>query len=199
VSGANGGFEFSFPGFPWLFAVIADSNCQWQLSGGSAGTLSESGAQISTSYGAGSGEFTTLTAGCNYTLVASQFGSPQVGSGPLTDYEYDLLDWTDATYPKLMTVFTAGGDGANILLASNIAEKPNSKTKSEELIASWSGQTSMPCAASVVGAPSGEPGSCVSSTFIAPGMALQIETRNTPGQAWGSSPAYSAEVDVIQF
>jgi hypothetical protein len=199
VSGANGGFEFSFPGFPWLFAVIANSNCQWQLTGGSAGTLSEAGARISTSYGTGSGEFSTLTTACNYTLIALQFGGPQVGSGPLTDYEYDLLDWTDATYPQLMTVFTASGDGANILLASNIAEKPNSKTKSEELIASWSGQISVPCAASVVGEPSGEPGSCVSSAVIEPNTALQIQTRNAPGQGWGSSPAYSAEVDVIEF
>jgi hypothetical protein len=199
VVGANGGHEFSFPGFPWLFAVIAASNCQWQLAAGSAGTLSGSGSQVSTSYGAGNGVFTTLTSSCSYSLIALQFGAPKTGAGPLTDYEYNLLNWTNATYPKLKTVFTAGNNGANILLASNIAEQPNNGIMSEGLLASWSNQTSVPCAASVMGTPSGVAGSCVSPTFIAPLSPLQFFTYNAPGQEWGRSPTYSAEVDVIQF
>jgi hypothetical protein len=198
-TGANGGYEFSFPGYSWLFAVIADNDCQWQLAGGSAGTLSKSGSQISTSYGTGSGEFTTLTTGCSYSLFALQFGTPQAGNGPLTDYEYDLLDWTDATYPKLMTLFTAGSNGANIVFGGNIAEVPNDGIKSEEFIVSGSNQTSASCSTALVGDPSGEPSSCVSSAFIPPLTALQFFTENTPGQEWGVAPAYSAEVDVIQF
>ncbi len=32
VTGANGGYKFSFTGYPWLFSVVAASNCRWQLS-----------------------------------------------------------------------------------------------------------------------------------------------------------------------
>jgi len=199
VTGANGADKFSFPGFPWLLAIIAASNCQWTIAAGSAGTLSGAGSNVSTSYGAGSGVFTTLTNGCNYTLIALQFGTPKTGSGPLTDYEYDLLRWTDATYPKMMTIFTPGSEGANILLASNIAEQPNNGIESEELLVSWSNEASPPCAAVVMGTPSGQPGSCVSAAFIAGSSPVQLLTYDTPGQKWGASPAYSAEVDVIQF
>jgi hypothetical protein len=199
VTGANGGYEFSYPGFPWLFALITGSDCKWQISAGSAGLIAGAGSEVSTAYGTGSAAFTTLTSGCSYSLITLQFGTPTAGLGPLTDYEYDLLDWTDATYPKLMTVFTAGSGGANILLATNLAEKPNNGIKSEAMLVSWSNQTSVPCAASVIGEPSGQPGSCVSSAFIAPSSALEFLTRNTPGQEWGTSPSYSAEVDVVQF
>jgi hypothetical protein len=198
-AGANGGHEFSFPGFPWLFAVIANNNCQWQLSAGSVGTISEKGPQVLTSYGAGNGVFTTLSGGCNYSLIAVQFGAPKAGTGPLTDYEYNLLNWTDATYPTLKTVFTSGPNGANMLLATNIAERPNNGITSEVLLTSWSSQTPGLCAASVIGGPSGDPGSCVSVGFIGADTPLQLMTYNAPGQKWGTSPAYSAEVDVIQF
>ncbi len=199
VTGANSGHEFSFPGFPWLFSVVAGSNCKWQLSAGWSGVISGAGSQISTAYGGGSGGFTSLTAGCGYTLIAVQFGSPALGPGPLTDYEYTLLNWTDATYPKLETVFTTGSGGANVLLATNIAERPNNGIISEGLLAYWNNQTSVPCAAAVVGGPSGAPGSCVSPAYIEPESPLQFLTYNTPGQEWGTSPTYSAEVDVIQF
>src|SRR5579863_3602663 len=121
IIGANGGYEFSFPGSPWLLSVLASSSCKWQLSAGWSGVIVGAGSLISTGYGGGNGSFTTLTAGCSYSLRAVQFGSPALGAGPLTDYEYNLLDWTNATYPKLKTVFVAGGLGANILLATNIA------------------------------------------------------------------------------
>jgi hypothetical protein len=61
-------------------------------------------------------------------LTVISFGTPSTGPGPLTDYEDDLLDWTNATYPYYKTVFTAGASGANFLLATNIAEQPNSGT-----------------------------------------------------------------------
>ena len=199
VTGANGGHEFSFPGYPWLFSIVAASNCRWQLSAGWSGMISGAGSQIAAGYGGGNGGFTTLTAGCGYTLRAVQFGTPAAGPGPLIDYEYNLLSWTNATYPKLKTVFTSGGAGATILLAINLAERPNNGLISEGVLASWSNQTSVPCAAAIVGGPSGAPGSCVAPAYIVPGSALQFLTYNTPGQEWGSSPTYSAEVDVIQF
>jgi hypothetical protein len=198
-SGLNAGWEFPFPGFPWIFAIISANNCKWQLSAGSAGTLSGYGAEVFTSYGTGSGVFTTQTSECSYSLIALQFGTPKSGSGPLTDYECDLLEWRDATYPKQETVFSSSSKGANILLASNIAEQGNNGIVSEELSATWSNQVSVPCAASLLAGPSGEPSSCVSPVFIGPLTALQVLTYNTPGQKWGTSPTYSAEVDVLQF
>jgi hypothetical protein len=77
---------------------------------------------------------TILTAGCAYALLAVQFGTPAAGAGPLTDYEYNLLNWTDATYPIYKTVLTVGRSGANIILASNIAEQPNSGGISEQFM-----------------------------------------------------------------
>jgi hypothetical protein len=199
VTGANGGHEFSFPGYPWLFSVVASNNCRWQLSAGWSGVIFGAGSQISTAYGGGNGVFTTLTSGCSYTLLAIQFGSPASGSGPLTDYEYNLLNWTDASYPKFKTVFSTGGVGVYVLLATNIAERPNNGIDSEGLRVSWSNQTSVPCAASISGAPSGAPGSCISPAYIAPSSSLQFLTYNQTGQEWGTSPTYSSEVDVIQF
>ncbi|MFZ1011382.1 MAG: hypothetical protein WAN65_31385 [Candidatus Sulfotelmatobacter sp.] len=199
IIGANGGYEFSFPGSPWLFSVVASSSCKWQLSAGWSGVIVGAGSQISTGYGGGNGSFTTLTLGCSYSLRAIQFGSPALGSGPLTDYEYNLLDWTNATYPKLKAVFVAGSVGANILLATNIAERPTNDLVSEALLVYWNNETSMPCAASIVGKPSGAPGSCISPIYIEPGGSLQFLTYNQPGQKWGASPTYSSEVDIVQF
>ena len=199
VTGANSGHEFSFPGYPRLFSVVAAGNCRWQLSAGWSGVISGMGSQISTAYGGGNGVFTTLTAGCGYALLAVQFGSPAPGPGPLSDYEYNLLNWTNATYPKLKTVFSTGGVGANILLATNIAERPDNGLISEGLRVYWSNQTSVPCAAAITGGPSGAPGSCVSAAYITPSSPLQFLTYNQTGQQWGASPTYSAEVDVIQF
>jgi hypothetical protein len=199
IIGANGGYEFSFPGYPWLFSVVASSSCKWQLSAGWSGIVVGAGSQISTGYGGGNGLFTTLTPNCSYSLLAAQFGSPAQGSGPLTDYEYNLLNWSNATYPKLKTVFVAGNLGANILLATNIAERPTNDLLSEGLSVSWNNETSPPCAASIVGGPSGAPDSCVSPVYVEPGGSLQFLTYNLPGQKWGTSPTYSSEVDVIQF
>jgi hypothetical protein len=199
IIGANDGYEFSFPGYPWLFSVVASSNCKWQLSAGWSGVIVGTGSQIFTGYGSGNGSFTTLTPNCSYGLRAAQFGSPAQGAGPLTDYEYNLLNWSNATYPKLKTVFVAGNLGANILLATNIAERPTNDLVSEGLLVYWNNETSAPCAASIVGGPSGVPGSCVSPVYIEPGGSLQFETYNQPGQKWGTSSTYSSELDVIQF
>lgn len=199
IIGANGGYEFSFPGSPWLFSIVASSSCKWQLSAGWSGAIIGAGSQISTGYGGGNGSFTTLTPNCGYSLRAVQFGSPAQGAGPLIDYEYDLLDWTNATYPELKAVFVAGSLGANILLATNIAERPTNDLVSEGLLVYWNNETSAPCAASIVGRPSGAPGGCVSPVYIEPGGSLQFLTYNQPGQKWGTSPTYSSEVDVIQF
>jgi hypothetical protein len=146
-----------------------------------------------------------------------KLSSPSAGSGPLTDYEYTLLDWTNATYPKVETVFRSGSTGANILLATNIAEQPNSGSISEVMLTSWSGYLALASSSNISGGPSGEPdmpthagcplpvGSAgcqpwlASAAYIPANTALQLYTYNDRGSPWGASPTYSAEVDVIQF
>lgn len=198
VTGANGGHKFSFPGYPWLFAVIAGGNCKWQLSGGWSGTVAGAGPGISTAYGGGNGAFTTLTAGCGYILLAVQFGTPAAGAGPLTDYEYDLLNWTDATYPSYKTVLTAGSTGANLVMAGNIAEQPNSGGVAEQFYAYGYNGGPAPCAA-LSANDSGAPAACVSAISMPANGPLYFRTVNGAGQAWGASPTYSLEVNAIQF
>jgi len=198
VTGANGGYEFSFPGYPWLFSIVAASNCQWKLSAGWSGAISGVGSQVSTAYGGGNGVFTTLTAGCGYTLIAVQFGSPAPGSGPLTDYELNLLNWTSATYPTWETMFTPGS-AVNALISWNIAEQPDGGSIEEAINFTGWGNVDDPCPTEYLADTAGEPASCVTLVSVAADTAFQVRTTNQTGQAWGTSPTYSAEVDVILF
>jgi hypothetical protein len=132
-----------------------------------------------------------------YALIV--FGPPATGAGPFTDYEVNLLDWTNATYPDWQTVFTAGTTGANVLLLSDLTEQENSGSVSVGLQVYWKNQTTIPCAAALTAPPSGIPASCVSPVFVSAGTALQFRTYNATGSPWGVSPTYSAEVDVLQF
>jgi len=127
------------------------------------------------------------------------FGVPSAGAGPFGDYEANLLDWSDATYPNWQTLFTAGSAGANILLLSDVTEPANNGTVGEGLQVHWTNQAAAPCAASLVAAPSGVPASCVSPVFVGSNSPLQLRTYNSTGVPWGPSPTYSAEVDVLQF
>jgi len=188
IIGANGGYEFSFPGYPWLFSVVASSSCKWQLSAGWSGVVVGAGSQISTGYGGGNGLFTTLTPNCSYDLRAAQFGSPAQGSGPLIDYEYNLLDWSNATYPKLKTVFVAGNLGANILLATNIAERPTNDLVSEGLLVYWNNETSPPCAASIVGDPSGRRAAVFHPSISNPEARCSSRLITSPGRSGEPRP-----------
>src|SRR5450755_3909534 len=132
-----------------------------------------------------------------YALIV--FGAPAKGAGPFSDYEVNLLDWTNATYPGWQTVFTAGGAGANVLLLSDLTQPANSGTVSEGLQVYWTNQTTIPCAAALTATPSGVPASCVSPIFVGPNSPLQFRTYNSTGNPWGASPTYSAEVDALQF
>jgi hypothetical protein len=132
-----------------------------------------------------------------YALIV--FGSPAKGSGPFGDYEANLLDWTSATYPDWQTLFTAGGAGSNVLLLSDVTEPANDGIVSEGLQVYWTNQTTVPCAAALVGGPLGTPASCVSPVFVGGNSPVQFRTYNTTGNPWGPSPTYSAEVDILQF
>ena len=134
-----------------------------------------------------------------YALIV--FGEPAAGSGPFGDYEAILLDQTSATYPNWQTLFTAGSAGANILLLRDVTQQANEGTVREGLDAysTTTNQTAVPCAAALVAGPSGVPASSVSPVFAGSGSSLQFRTYNTPGLEWGTSPTYSAEVDVLEF
>ena len=133
-----------------------------------------------------------------YALII--FGAPAKGSGPFRDdYEANLLDWSNATYPNWQTLFTAGSAGSNVLLLSDVTQQANEGTVGEGLQVYWTNQTAVPCAAALTAGPSGIPASCVSPVFVGSNSPLQFRTYNTTGFAWGPSPTYSAEVDVLQF
>lgn len=132
-----------------------------------------------------------------YALIV--FGEPATGSGPFGDYEANLLDWTNATYPNWQTLFTAGSAGSNILLLSEVTQSANDGIVGEGLQVHWTNQTAVPCAAALVAGPSGIPASCVSPVFVGSNSPVQFRTYNTTGLAWGQSPTYSAEVVVLQF
>lgn len=140
-----------------------------------------------------------VSQGYDVYVRAVTFGPPAPGPGPLTDYEYNLLDWTNATYPNLKTILTTGNQGANVVISSNIAERPNAGAVSEGLQVYWSNQTAVPCAAALSAGPLGVPARCASPALIAPNSPVQFRTYNTTGSPWGASPAYSTEVDVIVF
>ncbi len=198
VTGANGGHEFSFPGYPWLFSVVTATNCQWKLSAGWSGAIFGTASQVSTAYGGGNGVFTTLTADCGYTLIAVQFDDPAPGPGPLTDYEVNLLNWTSATYPTWKTLFTPS-NAVNALVSWNIAEKPDGGSLKEAINFTGWGNVDDPCPTEYLADTAGDPASCVTLVSVAANTAFQMRTTNQTGQAWGTSPTYSAEVDVIQF
>ena len=132
-----------------------------------------------------------------YALII--FGAPAKGSGPFGDYEANLLDWSNATYPNWQTLFTAGDAGSNVLLLSDVTQQANDGTVGEGLQVYWTKQTAVPCAAALTAGPSGIPASCVSPVFVGSNSPLQFRTYNSTGSPWGPSPTYSAEVDVLQF
>jgi hypothetical protein len=198
VTGANGGREFSFPGHPWLFSVETSADCQWELSASWSGNISGTASQISTAYGGGNGIFTTSTAGCGYTLIAVQFGTPAPGPGPLTDYELNLLNWTSAMYPYWETMFTPSS-AVDALISWNIAEQPDGGSVEEAINLTGWGNVNDPCPTQYLADTAGDPASCVSLVTVAANTAFQVRTTNDTGQWWGTSPPYSAEVDVILF
>jgi len=134
-----------------------------------------------------------------YALIV--FGEPATGSGPFGDYEANLLDWTSATYPISPILFTAGSAGANVLLLSEVTQQANEETVGEglDVYSTTTNQAAVPGAAALVAGPSGVPASCVSPVFVGSNSPVQFRTYNTTGLAWGPSPTYSAEVDVLQF
>ena len=128
------------------------------------------------------------------------FGIPADGDGPFGDYEFNMLDWTNASYPSWETVFTNGSDPSrvNFLVATNLAEQPNSGSVEEAMyINGFGGDRN--CQNGLVAEVDGDPAGCVMPLTVQPNASLQLKTANHSGSPWGLSPTYSAEIDVLQF
>jgi len=202
VLGING--QVQIQAGPTLFVFHGNPNCEFGVGipGGPAG-LSFTPPTIFP-FNAGPGWVAlgqiSPSGTCDSTdqLDIVSFGVPSIGSGPLKDYEYNLLDWTNATYPYYRTVFTAGASGASFLVATNIAEEPNSGTVAEELTPTWPDAV-LPSASNFEAEPSGVPAAAIMLGSVLADQSVEFWTLNMTGQAWGESPTYSAEVDLLQF
>jgi hypothetical protein len=127
---------------------------------------------------------------------AVEFGEPASGAGPLTDYEYDFLDWTNATFPGLKTVVPCSAPLGIYLTSAHLAEvnleAPSMYTTSDV----W-----------IVATSNGTPGKSWDPQMTVPisptcnnGMDLiGVGTANGVEPVYGASPTYSAEVDVVRF
>jgi hypothetical protein len=160
-------------------------------------------------------------------LSAVDMETPQAGSGPLTDYELNLLNYTSVTWPCFVPVM--GGSPTSFswcpapepvvsgvpktttyAFAGNIAQVPNSSGTVLELLGQdlflqilYAGENGAP--GNNVGTfdafPIGIVGAGYRSGSVDNPFTFNIATaiNDTWINGWGASPTYSAEVDVIQF
>jgi hypothetical protein len=161
-------------------------------------------------------------------LSAVDMETPKAGSGPLTDYELNLLNYTSVTWPCSLPVI-GGGSPTNFLwcpvlppvvggvpksttyaFAGNIAQVPNSSGTVLALLGQdlflqilYAGANGAP--GNNVGTfdafPIGIVGAGYRSGSVDNPFTFNIATaiNDTWINGWGASPTYSAEVDVIQF
>jgi hypothetical protein len=142
-------------------------------------------------------------------VFAAHFGTPSAGVGPLTDYELNLLNYTNVKWPYFVNVLSSTSPGM-YLFAGNMARVPGGGGPAE--LAFWGDNLFLQILDTE---PTGAPGT--NGTFPAPIGIVGAGYRNgsvgepftfnvttainwggvTPG--WGSVPTYSAEVDVIKF
>jgi hypothetical protein len=149
-----------------------------------------------------------FTSGSCY-VSAVNMGTPKAGSGPLTDYELDLLNYTDVKWPSRVPVVSADST-TTYAFAANIAQVPNSQGHVLEL----SGDSLFVeiLYAEDNGAPGNNDGTAATFPIGIVGAGYRSGSVNNPFTltittainngsllGWGASPKYSAEVDVIQF
>lgn len=138
------------------------------------------------------------TCGTVPLVTGIEFGTPSVGSGPLKDYETNLVGWTDATYPDAETVFSQS-QFVNMFVAANIAEVPNGGSVKEDLgVGEQEGSQFASYGCDLSAPPSGAPSGCAvliqSSVNV-----VDYWTLNGTAPIWGASPEYNAEVAAVQY
>jgi hypothetical protein len=88
---------------------------------------------------------------------------------------------------------------STMLVSWNITEQPNGGSVEEAINLTGWGNMDDPCPAEYLADTAGDPASCVIPASVAGNTTFQMRTTNQTGQAWGISPTYRAEVDVIRF
>ena len=138
---------------------------------------------------------------------ALHFGTPAAGSGPITDYELNMLDYTDLKWPKYVNVVTSSTPGMYVF-AGNMARVPGTGGAAE---LEFFGDSLFLQILDVTG--SGAPGT--NGTFPPPvgivGSGYRSGSADNPftfnvttavnanGTRWGQSGTFSAEIDVLKF
>jgi hypothetical protein len=127
---------------------------------------------------------------------AVNFGEPLAGAGPLADYEYDFLDWSNATFPFLQAVVPCSAPLGIYLTSVHLAEANPEAAPMYITSDGWIAATS--------NEPAGKSWAPQMTVPISPacnnGMDLiGVGTANGVVPTYGASPIYSAEVDVVRF
>lgn len=140
-------------------------------------------------------------------VYAAHFGTPATGAGPLTDYETNLLNYTNVKWPYYVNVLSSSSPGM-YLFAGNIARVPGKGGPAE--LAFWGDNLFLqildvepegapgrngyfPPPVGIVGA--GYRNGSAGEPFV-----FNVTTAINRGVlGWGSVPPYSAEIDVIRF
>ncbi len=141
-------------------------------------------------------------------VYAAHFGTPS-GSGPLTDYELNLLNYTNVKWPYFVNVLSSTSPGM-YLFAGNIARVPDGGGPAE--LAFWGDNLFLqildttpdgaPGTNGVYSAPLGIVGAGYRNGSVGEPFTFNVTTAINYGTGfpgWGSVPTYSAEVDVIRF
>jgi len=140
-------------------------------------------------------------------IDAVHFGTPSAGSGPLSDYELNLLKYTNVKWPYYVNVVTSTTSGM-YLFAGNIARVPASGGAAElEFFGDAlflqildCGPSGAPGTNGAFPPPVGIVGAGYRSGSEANPFTFNVTTAvNENGTHWGPSGTYSAEVDVLKF
>jgi hypothetical protein len=144
---------------------------------------------------------TTGTVGTSYDVFIRGVGFwvPGTGTTSLSDYEKNLLLWSNATYPNQQSVLTAPATDKSYLFRVNINEPANT---SNDLMCvdvlsvdEYSrNQTQTGCAS-----PNGIPTMMLFPLRVKGGTSVQLVTYHLAPPKWGGSPTYNVTVDAIGF
>jgi hypothetical protein len=191
-------------------------------SGGASGTFNwtdEVGAQTISLSPSLSGAFIPVHVAANQSLIFASgscylstvdMGIPKAGSGPLIDYELNLLDYSDVSWTNSKQVVQGVDETTTYVFAGNIAQAPNTSGKVLEIFGDrlflqilYADEYGVPGnnAGTADTFPIGIVGAGYRSGSADNPFTFNITTAINDGWTlgWGASPMYSAEVDVIQF
>jgi hypothetical protein len=142
-------------------------------------------------------------------VEALHFGTPAAGAGPVTDFEFDMIDYTDVKWPKYVPVLTSYTPGMYVS-AGNMARVPDTGGAP---VLEFFGDTlflqildvtasGAPGTNGIIPPPYGIVGAGYRNGSADNPFTFSVTTAvNNPGTgpAWGESGTFSAEVDVIKF